>query len=482
MPVDILKQAKDFWDKLGKRKKQYLAMGLAVLIAVSILAGIFLNRTNYQVLYSGLSANEQAQIVARIDELGIQYRTKAGGIIEVPEKELSALKMQLSTEGYPKSTLTYDLFANNSNMMATDYDKRQFMIFQLQDRLQEAIKTIKGVRNAIVNISIPENDKFVLVDEKIPPSASLIIECEPGVTLTDQQVKGIENLIAKSIPDLDNQNVTIIDADGVILNGKNGTASGSGIVNVELQKQASSIFEDKIISLLEPLYGKTDISVGVNVVIDFTRKTSQQVSYSPVSGNNPGNDDNQNEDEGGTTTTTRPGNDLMNQIINEITDEGGTIKDISAAIIINKQLNEQEKEDIRSLVSHTIGVEQNKVVVSDIQFYAKNKLKEAAANALQPKQPTFFEKYQLAFYIGGGVLFLAVQLTIILILRKRSRKAAAVAAQSAMQVEQQPQEVPAIVLNETREHGLKRQIRDFSASNPEIVAQLLRTWLREGED
>lgn len=34
---------------------------------------------------------------------------------------------------------------------------------------------------------------------------------------------------------------------------------------------------------------------------------------------------------------------------------------------------------------------------------------------------------------------------------------------------------------ETRDEALKREIRDFSKNNPEIVAQLIRSWMR-GED
>ena len=34
---------------------------------------------------------------------------------------------------------------------------------------------------------------------------------------------------------------------------------------------------------------------------------------------------------------------------------------------------------------------------------------------------------------------------------------------------------------ETREAILKREIREFSKTNPEIVAQLIRTWMRNDE-
>lgn len=34
---------------------------------------------------------------------------------------------------------------------------------------------------------------------------------------------------------------------------------------------------------------------------------------------------------------------------------------------------------------------------------------------------------------------------------------------------------------ETREEALKREIQDFSKHNPEIVAQLIRNWMRGDE-
>ena len=47
--------------------------------------------------------------------------------------------MQLATSGFPNSTLGYDIFTSQADLMTTDYEKRQYLIFQLQDRLQEAL-------------------------------------------------------------------------------------------------------------------------------------------------------------------------------------------------------------------------------------------------------------------------------------------------------------------------------------------------------
>ena len=43
-----------------------------------------------------------------------------------------------------------------------------------------------------------------------------------------------------------------------------------------------------------------------------------------------------------------------------------------------------------------------------------------------------------------------------------------------------PADIPdEIVLSETREQGLKRQVREFTAGNPEVVATLIRGWMKE---
>ena len=39
-----------------------------------------------------------------------------------------------------------------------------------------------------------------------------------------------------------------------------------------------------------------------------------------------------------------------------------------------------------------------------------------------------------------------------------------------------------IILNETKEQSMKKQIKDFSAGSPDIVAQLIRTWIKEDYD
>jgi flagellar M-ring protein FliF len=495
MPTDILKQVKEFWDKLSKKVKKIIIISTAAVVVISIASSILLNLKVHEVLYSGLSSTEQSEIVSRLGELGVDFKTQGGGIVLVPSKEVDSLKMKLSSEGYPKSALSYDMFKSSSDFMSTDYDKKQFLIFQLQDRLQNSIKTLSGVKDAIVNISIANESTYVLDEDKVPTTAMLILDLEAGVTLTPLQVKGIENIIAKSVPGLESKDVSIIDQSGTILNPHSEDGTGTSLDYLEKQKAAGDLLKNKIITLLQPLYGKNGVSVGVNVAIDFSQKTSNETLYSRVD-EDKDTSKNGEEDEDveavidpdtgevsvkPTDTKETPKSELVNQVQNQIIKNGGEIKDITAAIIINKKLSEDEKTNVNKIVSFALGVKENRIVISDIEFAAANELQQKAMAALKEK-PSFLEQNAIYLIIFAGVVVLA--LIILIIIKRAKKKKHEIQKEIYKGIKPIGQaslndEIPAIVLNETRELGLKRQIKDFSSSNPEIVAQLLRTWIKE---
>ena len=468
MPADLFKQIKEYWDKLSKKAKTYIIIGIPSILVISIVATVILNIKNYEVLYSGLSSTEQAQIVSRLGELGVDFDTKAGGIILVPGKKAAELKMQLSSEGYPKSTLTYDLFTSSSDFMTTDFDKRQYLIFQLQDRLQESIKTLSGVKNAIVTLSIADESSYVLETERVPSTASIIIDLEPSVDLTPRQIKGIENLIAKSVPGLTNDNVSIIDSEGNILNSGISSGSGVNLEKVEIEKQAGEIYKEKIIKLLEPIYGEKGVSVAVNVSIDFTQKTTDQIQYTPVDIGEGADSDEDTER-------------VFNQIQSQIVNNGGEVSRVSASVIINKSISAQERAEVNEIVANSLGVERENVIVTSMEFEAANKRYKDALEALKPKPSLFAQSAKYILPFASAAVALAIALVLVLIKKRKPKPAVSLEYEEVKDIPSQfplTDEVPAIVLNETREQAIKRQIKEFTDTHPQIVAQMIRTGLR----
>lgn len=472
MPSEIIKQVKEFWSKLGKKAKIAAVSALASVLFISILVTVLLNIKSYELLYSGLSSQEHAQIVSKLGEMAVDFKTKPGGIILVPSDKVASLKMQLSSEGYPKSTLSYDLFTSSSSFMTTDFEKRQYLIFQLQERLQEAIKTISGVRNAIVTLNVTDESNYVLETDVVPSTASLVLDLESSVSLTPKQIKGIENLIAKSVPGLTNDNVSIIDSEGNILNSGISSGSGVNLEKVEIEKQAGEIYKEKIIKLLEPIYGEKGVSVAVNVSIDFTQKTTDQIQYTPV-------------DIGAGADSDEDTERFFNQIQSQIVNNGGEVSRVSASVIINKSISAQERAEVNEIVANSLGVERENVIVTSMEFEAANKRYENALEALKPKPSLFAQSAKYILPFASAAVALAIALVLVLIKKRKPKPAASLEYEEVKDIPSQfplTDEVPAIVLNETREQAIKRQIKEFTSTHPQIVAQLIRTWLKEDEE
>ena len=80
---------------------------------------------------------------------------------------------------------------------------------------------------------MPERDSFVLKDDRQPASASVLLVLERGVDIAPNKVKGIEELMLKSVMGLRKENLSIVD--NMILN--NLQTGEMNIMQFELQRQ-----------------------------------------------------------------------------------------------------------------------------------------------------------------------------------------------------------------------------------------------------
>lgn len=511
----ILRQINEFWTKQSSKRKKMIIAGALCLVAVAAVVALLMNRTDYVVLYKGLSATESAEIMSKLEEAAVGAKVESDGTIYVPRDKEAGLKIQLSAEGYPKSSLNYDIFSSNTDFLTTDYEKRQYLIFQLQDRLQQAIKTIQGINNAIVTISVSDQNSYVLAKDAIDSSASVILDVSGNTVLNKKQITGIEQLVAKSVPGLKGENVAIIDSEGAILNGTSADSLASGsFTKIEIVNQVNEIVKNKVISLLEPVFGKSGVSIAVNATIDFDKKSTQTTSYQPqngtlgiiskqnqtvesvnggaLNGGIAGTGSNNgvttypqaNSAASGTSTAESSETEyLVNQLIESVESDGGQIKDMTVAVMINrKEMAAEDIEKYKQIVAYGVGLTTDKVVVTNVEFTKTNEIKAVATSV--------FSNIALSPVVvasAAGVLLLII-LAVLLAAKKKKKKRKSAKEDEEfdlddadMVLEKRKSEIipGEIVLNETREQGLKRQIKDFSTANTNIVAQLLRTWIKE---
>ncbi len=544
----LYKNISAYFQRMSMRKRLTL-----VIVAVSLLIGAVvltkvLDNASYTVLYRGLDSSESVQVVGVLDSAGVAYRLESDGSILVPREEEARLKMQLASEGFPNSTLGYDIFTSQSDLMTTDYEKKQYLIFQLQDRLQASLKTLKGVRGAIVTLNVAEDSAYVLKSQAPESSAAVVLDLYAYADLSSKQIRGIEELVAKSVPGLKNENVIIVDGDGTVLNDQ-ASDSGVGLANsqIEMVERINALYEDKIAKFLEPVFGDDGVSVSVNVKMNFKQKNTQETRYSPVVGETSGilsrqqvdrqstngatlagiagvesnvgvpsyqdgetntdtnNEDNNNTQEGnnGSASESYSNDFLVNQVVETALDSGGQIEDMTVSMMINsREMTPETLEKYREMVAYGVGIATDKVFITYAEFLAKPQTPIYADPGQLATPTTIFGlpvslPAEILLYGGAGLGLLILLLIILLIIRsgrkkrapaKKGTKAGAAGAASEEDEEEElPQQqardrrpLPSeIVLNETREQVLKRQVKEFTAGNPEIVAQLIRSWMKE---
>ena len=166
----------------------------------------------------------------------------------------------------------------------------------------------------------------------------------------------------------------------------------------------------------------------------------------------------------------------------------GVVTDVMIAVTINQDT--AGNVGTAQLISHIaraagISTDQqaDKINVLVAPFYNPD-----ANNTTAPILPGL-QIPKWALYVGAGVFGLLLLLIVFLVIRSKRRKKAQellqaqqaeeLAAQEAAAAEQAQEQIDNVLeIKNEKSMELKQEIRKFTEENPEIAAQMIRTWLR----
>ncbi|MDR2355848.1 MAG: flagellar M-ring protein FliF, partial [Clostridiales Family XIII bacterium] len=274
----IFAPLRQFWNGLSAFAKRLLVAIAALVLIAALAVSIWLNAEEYVAIYTELPEYEQTEIKAQLNSMGISVRFDDAGRIMVPKNQAASVLMQLATEGYPKNGLTYWVVEENESVLTTDYSRKQAEYRQAQERIGAGIRTLAGVKDAIVNIT-PPSEKVTYLDEEYPPTASLIIHMRDGYSLTQNQIAGIRNLVSKSVLGLTAENIAIADGYGNDLIG--ASAFGGNSAGFEFKRQYESDVRQKVLTVLTGLYDYRDLRVAVSAVVNTSPSYVDRTTYTP---------------------------------------------------------------------------------------------------------------------------------------------------------------------------------------------------------
>ncbi len=526
---------KEFWGRQSKKTRIIYIGGLALVIVIAAVAVILLNRKEYVTLYEGLETTEASQIVRLIEEAGYECTLKSGGTIIVPKGTENTIAMTLAMQKYPKSQLTYDTYTENVGMFTTESEKKEYARIAMEERLSAVLASFEGVRDAVVTLNLPERKNTVIEENRQVSSASATIYLEDSdAKLTNEQIEGMTYLIMSSTG-VDEENISLVDNYGMLLVPEDTPADviAQETKKLKFKTDLETQIKEKIDALLAPAYGEDGFSSAVNMVLNFDAKVSENTVYTPSTNDERGMLSHTDAEqatgyatvEGGVVGVetnaddTYPegvtGNDgqwsensvsntyLVNTYKEQVEKAGYVIDGLSISVVIyTDYLPDTTRQALVNLVANAGTVNpdlaEEVVSVTNLQKFDESVPAEAK---------TFLFGLTLDQLVLLGAILLGILLILIIILaslgsrnKKKRMRFEKTLLEKHGPADGEPlvdsfytlggeNEAPVEIVSltddggvETKEVLIRRELSEFARHSPEIVAQLLRSWMKDEDE
>lgn len=269
----------DFFKSLDMTRRIGM-VGIAALV-MTLMAGIIIyaSKTDYKVLYTDLTKDDSATIARMLEEGKISYQVKDDGkTIQVPEDMVEIWRLEIAKKGVNfTGTVGYEVFDKQA-FGTTSFVQKINKQRALEGELIKTIMHIKGVARARIHLSIPEHSPFV--SERKAPTGSVVLDVERGVSMTNDEVKGIQSLVSSSVDGMRSHNVVVIDSRGKKLSENDGDQMSNETANrIALETRLNAQYEKKVEDILSRVIGEGKVIAKVALKMDFTEKVETQTTY-----------------------------------------------------------------------------------------------------------------------------------------------------------------------------------------------------------
>ena len=495
-----MENIKGFLSKFSDKAKKII---IAAVVGVAVVAGavimaLSMREKPYEVMFTSVGNEEAKQIIGKLQEEKVDYQYLNGDIL-VPAAQMDVTKARLVSEGYPKSGFTYDVFKNNVNLMTTDSDRQTFKLYDLETRIGSTIQLFDGVKEAYVTIALGETSKYALSEDDAQEASAQAFDGNGKEVSTDSGEEDINSgKTAEEISKLIEDQIAakVMNVLGPVYGNGNVRVSVKGTVNMDKLIRESTVYN---------VPEKIDEN-------DKTGLTSEESIYREYSGNgqtasgvagSEANADIPQYNAGGAAgDNSAYGSSSLNRkyLLNQIKEQGqinpGSLENLTVSVVVNGNgFGTMTIDDIRNLAGNAAGIAQadraEKITAVAAPFYTIDVPKQPDEPVETGANGILVNQWILIAALAGVFLLLLI---IILVVRHRRKKKALM--ENMEDLEDSQEDVPIIpeftkepdeereilVPEEDRGAELRESVREFAEQNPEISAQLLKTWLNGGNN
>lgn len=245
---------------------------MGVVIVVFGLVYMWMHATPYRPVMPGLQeADQQAAFEAL---KGASFDPKIDGTtgqLTVPSHRYHEARIFLASQGLPKAgTMGLEALKDQSSMTTSQFMEQVKVNAAMEQELARSIMQIASIQSARVHLATPKQSVFVR--DRTPPKASVVIAPHPGRAVSQSQVQAIVHLVSSSVPYLAPDHVTVVDNVGKLMT-ESSTELKLGLTAAQQQhkQQLEETYRQRIMEILAPMVGETNVRSQVNLTLDFTQ-------------------------------------------------------------------------------------------------------------------------------------------------------------------------------------------------------------------
>ena len=243
-----------------------LLITIAIAIPIGVIGAMYMMKSSYEVLYTGLTPEDSTAIERFLSDAGVNYKT-TDGTIEV-DGDIIKIKRELAMEGLPSGGVTsgLDNFGQTS-LGSTRYDKDvQYQTGLQKDLNKNLTEMFEGIQKAEVKLPKPK-EKSIFEDKNEAVEVSVALKLRTGVELDSEQVSAIQVFVAGALSDVKPENVKVVDSKMNVLSDYDKDEKGAN-KQQEIVNEAKTQLEKQLSDTLSDVYGSVKVIATVDINFD----------------------------------------------------------------------------------------------------------------------------------------------------------------------------------------------------------------------
>lgn len=273
---------KTMYSKLKNWHKAAILVGFFVIVTVALL---YMNQPSTKVtLFKNLSETSQTQVTDELGKIGVDYTIDKNGDILVDKSVEKLVRDKMEEDGIPYTGTDGNDILLNSSLGASEEDKKmQEQVGTKANLEKEILQSYSNVvDSATVQMTMPESDS-IFEEASQKGSAAVTIKTKGQMSLSTAQVQGIQRTVSAAIPNINAEEVAVIDSKRGVVSDSATTAKDEGSSayknEVDIQDAIGKDIKTDIEDTLSSIFALKNFRVNTNVTVNFDEIKQKTEKY-----------------------------------------------------------------------------------------------------------------------------------------------------------------------------------------------------------